>query len=441
MAGAGAGLSWQEVGGPWGGDPRGGDPRDAAPAGAGEQVATSALLRLVAGAGLGGALAADAANIRAGDEEVAERRRALNEVARPVPGWPGAWTPVMGWLAAPPPAGEERERALCEALAARAATVERSYRAFCAGPLTALVQWLESHGERWLGLAAADCGDAALAMLDACGAAGAASPPNSSRFPSLAAAARFALYGGPPASPPPAEMMDRLGGVVADMRLSRDGWRPARFRLWRGQEPRGRCRLDGDTVVAEVELSGRYRDVVTVFHEAGHALHFAGAGTKGQGTAGIVVAEGFAHLFGQLGRDPRCAGRWLAGCESWGAWTRLLARRSAAAKWLSALAGQGDPERGLASYAEGQARSFSAPFAPGLWLADDASAHGWLVYLLATLLAAALTAALRREAGREWFHSPRAGDLVRRWMSEDARRPAAFLAFWLRRGADFGAGL
>ena len=409
--------------------------RDNGASGGGGQVAGPAAMRLIAAAGLGGASFRDAANIAAGDDEVQARACLLDEVARGVPGWPGPMTPVLQWVAAEAPEGERRERDLCAATAAAgaAAAVERQHRTFCAGPLAGLLGWLRECGEAWLGLGVATTEALARAMLEAAPPA----PPAES----LAAAARFALGGGPAAAPAPGEMMARLARVVGDMGLFAGAGPEVRFLMWRGRAPRGRCQVVGGAVVAEVELSGRYRDVVTIFHEAGHAAHFAHAGTKGPGTAGIVVAEGFAHLLGQLGRDPLCAGAWVAGHEHWAAASRMVPRRSAAAKWQSALSCGDDPRRGLQEYAAGQSAAFSAPFAPGLWLADDGSAHGWLVYLLATCLAASLTAELRRREGREWFRSRRAGDLVRGWMAGDARRPAEFLRARIGRGIDLRPGL
>ncbi|MCL6449686.1 MAG: hypothetical protein K6T75_00100 [Acetobacteraceae bacterium] len=403
----------------------------------GSPVADAGSLRLIAASGLGGAVAEDAANIAAGEEELSARFQLLHRVARRLTGWTGQGTQLLRWVAAPYPEGERRERGLAAAVAAAGEAVVRQYRAFAGGPLRRLVSWLERHGAQRLGLGPSDTGALAGAMLEA------ADPPPP--FPSLAAAARFLLDGGPPAAPAPGEAVGRIGDTLAEMGVLEGALMPVRLLLCRGQASRGRCSVQNGAAVAAVELSGRYADVVTLLHETGHALQFAHAGTKGTGTSGIAVAEGFAHLLGQLGRDLAWAGPWMAGLSGWARLSRLMPRRAAAANWRFALeaardAGE-DAPAALEGYARGQAEALSAPFSPGFWLAEPGTAHSWLVYLLSTCLSAALTADLRRRLGREWFRCREAGALLREWIAQGSRSPACFIAGWLREGVEIRAGL
>jgi len=193
-----------------------------------------------------------------------------------------------------------------------------------------------------------------------------------------------------------------------------------------GKRPRAFCapiRVP-DRVVLVILPQGGQDDYQALFHEAGHAEHFANADgglpAEERLLGDNAVTEGFAFLFEHLLSDPA----WLHAQLDFGpvddymrftALQKLFFVRRYAAK----LAYEIDLHSGLAldslpdRYAERLSASVGVAYPRGDYLEDVDGGFYCTCYLRAWAFEAQLRDHLRTEFGSDWFRRRAAGDLLR----------------------------
>ena len=207
------------------------------------------------------------------------------------------------------------------------------------------------------------------------------------------------------------------------------------------KSPRAFCapvRVPQEIHLVVPPIGGR-DDYVALFHEAGHAEHYAhadpGLAFEFRVLGDNSVTEGFAFLFDHLVEDPEWLRRHLGGeldpeLAAHVRAVRLLFVRRYAAKLGYELELHG-AERPLEELAEDYAARLSAavgvPWPSVTYLADVDPGFYAAAYLRAWALETHLRAALRESFGPAWFDEPEAGDFLRRLWREGQRRDAAEL--------------
>jgi hypothetical protein len=197
-----------------------------------------------------------------------------------------------------------------------------------------------------------------------------------------------------------------------------------------GKKPRAFCapiRVPGRVVLVMLPQGGQ-DDYRALFHEAGHAEHFAGmpAGLPAEDRllGDNAVTEGFAFLFEHLLTDPAwrraCMGQDAPEYGRFSALYKLFLVRRYAAKLAYELelhAARANRERLPARYAELLSGALGVPYPETDYLEDVDEGFYCTSYLRAWAFDAQLTDNLRTRFGAAWFGEPDAGALLREMWS------------------------
>jgi len=194
-----------------------------------------------------------------------------------------------------------------------------------------------------------------------------------------------------------------------------------------------------DEVYLVVAPTGGLDDYRALFHEAGHAEHFAGT-SRGlpfefRYLGDNAVTEAYAFLLEGLTHDPV----WLAQVLGYReadeylrhiATTRLYMHRRYAAKlgYEMALHGGGRLEGQERRYADALTEAVRIPWPRETYLADVDEGFYAVNYIRAWALELSLRDLLRERYGTRWFASPRAGGFLRELWNEGQRLNADELA-------------
>jgi hypothetical protein len=180
-------------------------------------------------------------------------------------------------------------------------------------------------------------------------------------------------------------------------------------------------------------------DYVALFHEAGHAEHYAhadaGLAFEFRALGDNSVTEGFAFLFDHLVEDPEWLRRHLGGepdpeLAAHVRAVRLLFLRRYAAKlgYELQLHGAARAPRELAAeYAARLSAAVGVPWPSATYLADVDPGFYAAAYLRAWALETHLRATLRARFGPAWFAEPEAGLFLRELWREGQRLDAVEL--------------
>ena len=182
-------------------------------------------------------------------------------------------------------------------------------------------------------------------------------------------------------------------------------------------------------VVLVIQPMGGLEDWRALFHEAGHAEHFAHTSAhlslEARRLGDNAVTEGWAFLLERLVTDPIWLNRRLdfGRGEELAAETaavRLLYLRRYCAKLLYELELHegADPEELRGRYAELMLEATTLDYADADFLADVDPGFYVTSYLRAWAFEAQLAAFLQAEFGRAWFGDRKAGSLLRELWSE-----------------------
>ncbi len=182
-------------------------------------------------------------------------------------------------------------------------------------------------------------------------------------------------------------------------------------------------------VPTDVRLSikpqGGVDDYLQLYHEAGHALHFANTTTslwELQVLGNNVVTEAYAFLIEDRLEDPAylaelgLSGELLAHYVRSAAVKKLYMLRRYAAKVLFEKAWHSGETNPRAQYATFLARAYGFPVPEDesqRYLLDHDDFFYSADYLRAWFLAAQLDAALATRFGPTWWHKPEAGTLLK----------------------------
>jgi hypothetical protein len=192
-----------------------------------------------------------------------------------------------------------------------------------------------------------------------------------------------------------------------------------------GKRPRAFCapiRVPGRVVLVMLPQGGQ-DDYRALFHEAGHAEHFAGMPADLPAEDRLLgdnaVTEGFAFLFEHLLSDPAWR-RARMGEEApeyarFAALYKLFLIRRYAAKlaYELELHAGGGRERLPARYAELLSGAVGVPYPETDYLEDVDGGFYCTCYLRAWAFEAQLREHLRSRFGTDWFRRKAAGDLLR----------------------------
>jgi hypothetical protein len=207
-----------------------------------------------------------------------------------------------------------------------------------------------------------------------------------------------------------------------------------------GKRPRAFCapiRVP-DRVVLVMLPQGGQDDYRALFHEAGHAEHFAGMPAALPAEDRLLgdnaVTEGFAFLFEHLLADPAWR-RASIGDEApeyarFAALYKLFLIRRYAAKlaYELELHSGTSRERLPARYAELLSGAVGVPYPETDYLEDVDEGFYCTSYLRAWAFDAQLADHLRARFGRAWFEEPGAGELLREmWALGQSLRAEALL--------------
>jgi hypothetical protein len=208
-----------------------------------------------------------------------------------------------------------------------------------------------------------------------------------------------------------------------------------------GKRPRAFCapiRVP-DRVVLVMLPQGGQDDYRALFHEAGHAEHFAGmpAGLPAEDRllGDNAVTEGFAFLFEHLLADPAWRRARLdddaPGYARFAALYRLFLIRRYAAKLAYELelhSRNASRERLPARYAELLSGAVGVPYPETDYLEDVDDGFYCASYLRAWAFDAQLADHLRGRFGHAWFAEASAGELLREmWSTGQSLRAEALL--------------
>jgi hypothetical protein len=220
-----------------------------------------------------------------------------------------------------------------------------------------------------------------------------------------------------------------------------------------GKVPRAFCapiRVPGRVMLVMLPQGGQ-DDYRALFHEAGHAEHFAHMPERLPAEDRVLgdnaVTEGFAFLFEHLLVDPAWLSAHLGdGAPGYAAFSALyklfLVRRYAAklAYEIELHAAGAQLERLPARYAEHLSGAVGVPYPPTDYLEDVDEGFYCTSYLRAWAFEAQLADHLRTRFGRAWFADPRAGELLREmWTLGQSLRAEALLRRIAGADLDFAA--
>jgi hypothetical protein len=200
-----------------------------------------------------------------------------------------------------------------------------------------------------------------------------------------------------------------------------------------GKSPRAFCapvHVPGEVHLVIAPFGGR-DDYAALFHEAGHAEHYAhvdpGLPFEFRHLGDNSVTEGFAGLFEQLPEDAAWLGPGADRHVRRGLVRTRYYQRRYAAKLLYELALLG-PGAGPADYARRLADATGVAWPPQLWLEDVDPGFYVACYLRAWALADRLREALRGRWGERWFAQREAGEYLRGLWREGQRSDGDELA-------------
>jgi hypothetical protein len=219
-----------------------------------------------------------------------------------------------------------------------------------------------------------------------------------------------------------------------------------------GKRPRAFCapiRVP-DRVVLVILPQGGQDDYRSLFHEAGHAEHFAHARRELPVEARVLgdnaVTEGYAFLLEHLVSDQA----WLAAQLDFGAaddYVQMsallklnLARRySAKLRYELELQGGAPLEVLPELYAQTLSEATGVAYPPGDYLEDVDGGFYATCYLRAWAFEAQLSDFLQSEFGSDWFRRRAAGDVVRElWSLGQEKRADELLREVTGAGVEFG---
>lgn len=176
-----------------------------------------------------------------------------------------------------------------------------------------------------------------------------------------------------------------------------------------------------DEVYLVVPRVGGREDYAAIFHEGGHAQHYAnadrGLAAEYRYLGDNSVTESFAFLLEHITEEPRWISETL-GCDpepvaSHIAAERLYFLRRYAAKLTYELelhSGSADLSRMPARYAELLGRATGIEWTPETWLDDVDGGFYVAAYLRAWALEERWAASLRERSGERWWTEPAAGE-------------------------------
>lgn len=184
-----------------------------------------------------------------------------------------------------------------------------------------------------------------------------------------------------------------------------------------------------DRIVLMIQPIGGLDDWNALFHEAGHAEHFAHTSSslpfEATRLGDNAVSECWAFLIEHLVSDPVWLTRRLDfgrpdefASESAAVVLYFARRYTAKLLYELELHGNGDPERMPDRYAELLTDATKVEYTPADSLADLDPGFYASAYLRAWMLEAQLSRLLREEHGRAWFADRKAGSLLRELWSE-----------------------
>ena len=191
-----------------------------------------------------------------------------------------------------------------------------------------------------------------------------------------------------------------------------------------------------DEVYLVLRPRGGHQDYRTLWHEMGHAVHFASVDPArpfaDRWLGDNSVTEGFAMLLDHLTADPGWLSRYtgLSAAQVNDLRYELLAydfygvRRYAAKLGYERLLHRGDLSDGDHEYAERLTQATLFRYDGADWLVDVDPAFYAARYMRAWQLEAAMTAALVERYDEDWYRNPRAGSFVQHIMSRGQADPA-----------------
>ncbi len=219
-----------------------------------------------------------------------------------------------------------------------------------------------------------------------------------------------------------------------------------------GKVPRAFCapiRVPGRVMLVMLPQGGQ-DDYRALFHEAGHAEHFAHVPAELPAEDRVLgdnaVTEGFAFLFEHLLTDPVWARAQLGGGDSgytaFAALQKLFLVRRYAAKLAYELELHAGADLAAlpARYAELLEAATGVPYPATDYLVDVDDGFYCTCYLRAWAFEAQLVDHLRTRFGHAWFADPAAGALLREmWALGQSLRAEALLQQFAGRALHFGA--
>ena len=205
-----------------------------------------------------------------------------------------------------------------------------------------------------------------------------------------------------------------------------------------GKQPRAFCvpvRVP-EEVYLVLRPRGGHSDYRTLWHELGHAIHFASVDPArsfaDRWLGDNSVTEGFAMLWDHLTLDPGWLTRYTALRQPQIADLRFelmvhelySVRRYAAKLSYEVLLHAGDLSRGGAEYARRLSQATLFRYDQSDYLQDVDPGFYAARYLRAWQLEAAVSGELVRRYDEDWFRNPRAGAFVQHLMSRGQADPA-----------------
>jgi len=232
---------------------------------------------------------------------------------------------------------------------------------------------------------------------------------------------------------PASSMLAALETTLADLGIDLRAQRNVELDLERRprKTPRAYCfpiEVPG-RIVLMIQPIGGLDDWNALFHEAGHAEHFAHTSPRlpfeARRLGDNAVTEGWAFLLEHVVADPVWLTRRLDfgrpeefSAESAAVTLYFVRRYAAKLLYEIELNGGGDPERMPDLYAELLTDATKVECSPTDSLVDVDGGFYASSYLRAWMLEAQLSRFLREEFGRTWFADRRAGSLLRELWSE-----------------------
>jgi hypothetical protein len=221
----------------------------------------------------------------------------------------------------------------------------------------------------------------------------------------------------------------------------------------RTKSPRAFCstpRVPGEVYLV-IAPTGGHDDYEALFHEGGHAEHYANADSRlafeFRHLGDNSVTESFAFLLEALVAEPEWLRRRLGLADPEPAVeharaAKLVMLRRYAAKLAYELELHGESpshDRGAARYAELLTAAVRIPWPEATWLADVDGGFYVACYLRAWALERSWSAALRERFGELWFERAESGDWLRGlWRNGQRLEAGELLAETVGGELDFG---